>query len=149
MKRLYYSIILAAAVFAIQSCTNETIGISEGTEAEVTFSMNVEGSQDTKAISDGKSVDKLIYAIVTTEGEVVGRSEKVLDKSFSSSLELTMTVTMVKGITYKAVFWAQSSKCNAYTMSDDMTVTVDYSGVNNDESRDAFYGVSSPFTLAE
>lgn len=149
MKRLYYSIILAVAAFAIQSCTNETIGISEGTEAEVTFSMNVEGSQDTKAISDGKSVDKLIYAIVTTEGEVVGRSEKVLDKSFSSSLELTMTVTMVKGITYKAVFWAQSSKCNAYTMSDDMTVTVDYSGVNNDESRDAFYGVSSPFTLAE
>ena len=30
-----------------------------------------------------------------------------------------------------------------------MTVSVDYTGVSNDESRDAFFGMSTPFTIAE
>ena len=49
-------------------------------------------------------------------------------------------VTLVKHYTYKFVFWAQDSKCTAYTF-DPKTgkVTVSYKGAANDDSRDAFY----------
>lgn len=141
--------ILALIGVTAQSCINEIVEVAECNEVEVTFSLNVEGSAETRAISDGKSVDKLVYAIVTTDGDLISRNEKTLSSGFSSSLEMTMTVSMVQGLTYKAVFWAQSSKCDAYTLSDDMIVSVDYTGVSNDESRDAFFGVSTPFTIAE
>lgn len=149
MKRYRLFLILALIGATFQSCIDETFEAVEGNEVEVTFSFNVEGSTQTRAISDGKSVDKLVYAIVTEDGKQISRNEKILENGFSSSLDMTMTVSMVKGLTYKAVFWAQSSECSAYTVSDDMTVSVDYSGASNDEKRDAFYGVSTPFTMAE
>ena len=149
MKRYRLFLILALIGATVQSCIDETFEAVEGNEVEVTFSFNVEGSTQTRAISDGKSVDKLVYAIVTEDGKQISRNEKILENGFSSSLDMTMTVSMVKGLTYKAVFWAQSSECSAYTVSDDMTVSVDYSGASNDEKRDAFYGVSTPFTMAE
>lgn len=149
MKRYCIFLILALIGATAQSCINEKLEVSGGNEVEVTFSLDVEGNAQTRAISDGKSVDKIVYAIVTEDGELVSRNEKTLSNGFSSSLEMTMTVTMVQGITYKAVFWAQSSKCDAYTVSDDMTVSIDYTGVSNDENRDAFFGVSTPFTIAE
>lgn len=50
---------------------------------------------------------------------------------------------MAKGQTYKVAFWAQDEDCKAYTVSDDMQVTVNYANdenkVNNDETRDAFF----------
>ena len=50
---------------------------------------------------------------------------------------------MAKGQTYKVAFWAQDNDCKAYTVSDDMNVTVNYANdenkVNNDETRDAFF----------
>lgn len=141
--------ILALIGATVQSCLNETFETVEGNEVEVTFSFNVEDCPQTRAISDGKSVDKLVYAIVTADGKLISRNEKMLENGFSSSLEMTMNVSMVQGLTYKAVFWAQSSECDAYTMSDDMTVSVDYSGENNNEDRDAFFGVSTPFSIAE
>ena len=56
-------------------------------------------------------------------------------------------ITLPKGHTYKVVFWAQNSECDAYTVSDDMKVTVDYEGLNNDETRDAFFAATMPFKL--
>ena len=60
-----------------------------------------------------------------------------------------MNVSLARGTSYKVVCWAQSSKCTAYTISEDMILSVDYNGAANDELRDAFYGVSEPFTLSQ
>ena len=115
-------------------------------ETEITFSLGVDGVVTTRAISDGKSVDMLVYSVIDENGQIISRSEKKLPTAFSSSMQLNMTVSIARGCKYRAVFWAQSSKCDAYTISEDLTVKVDYRGPANDENRDAFFGVSSQFT---
>lgn len=145
---LYIFIYIITLLFTV-SCVDEVIDHSDLTETEVMFSINAEGMVDTRAISDGKGIDELICIIIDDSNNIISRSKKNLPSSFSNSLELSMTVSLARGCMYRAVFWAQSSICNAYTVSDKMTVSVDYNGLSNDESRDAFFGVSSPFTLSE
>lgn len=148
-KRLIYLLLSCLSALLVTGCVEEINNTSQGTETEVHFSLNIDDIHHTRAISDGTSVDSLIYAIFTSEGELVSRSGKPLPETFASSLEMSMYVTLAQGCCYKAVFWAQSSKCDAYTLSDDMVLAVNYEGANNDENRDAFYGVSTPFTLSD
>ena len=137
----------AVVVLLATACVAEMADAPEGVETDIFLTITLDQDPATRAISDGMSVDKLIYAIMTTEGEVVSRSEKILTSGLPASGEVKMNISMALGTSYKVVCWAQSSKCDAYTVSEDMTVTVDYSGAANDELRDAFYGVSDPFTL--
>ena len=145
-KSVLYIFISIACLFFTVACVEEAENHPEVIETEITFSLGVEGVVETRAISDGKSVDMLVYAIIDDNGQIISRSEKKLPSAFSSSMQLSMTVSIARGCKYRAVFWAQSSKCDAYTVSEDLTVKVDYNGPANDESRDAFFGVSSPFT---
>ncbi len=46
---------------------------------------------------------------------------------------------MAKGQQYTVAFWAQNPNCTAYTTTDLKNVTIDYAGLNNDETRDAFF----------
>ena len=51
-----------------------------------------------------------------------------------------MEIYLAKGQTYKVAFWAQDANCTAYTVDDNMGVTVSYdNAANNDETRDAFF----------
>lgn len=148
--KLYIRLLLihAVAIFLATACVSEITNAPEGVETNIFLTITIDDEDPaTRAISDGRSVDKLVYAVMTTEGEFVSRSEKILSSGLPASGEVQMTISMALGTFYKVVCWAQSSQCGAYTVSDDMTVTVDYSGVANDELRDAFYGVSEPFTL--
>jgi hypothetical protein len=116
-------------------------------EALVTFSVGVEDANITRAYSDGTTANQLIYSIFNEDGTKVIIS-KVTENNLTDLLEgHTVTVSLAKGHTYTAVFWAQNSTCNAYTISEDMQVTIDYTGLNNDETRDAFFAVSEPFTV--
>ena len=148
--KLYIRLLLihVVAIFLATACVSEITNAPEGVETNIFLTITIdEEDPATRAISDGRSVDKLVYAVMTTEGEFVSRSEKILSSGLPASGEVQMMISMALGTSYKVVCWAQSSQCDAYTVSDDMTVTVDYSGVANDELRDAFYGVSEPFTL--
>lgn len=140
--------LLSACLCALlaTACLEERDEFLPCVETEITFSLDIDSVSDTRAISDGKSVDMLVYAIVTEEGDMVAREEKFLADAIVASAEVKMNLTLSLGTVYKAVFWAQSSECEAYSLSDDMVLSVDYSGAGNDENRDAFYGVSSPFT---
>jgi hypothetical protein len=116
-------------------------------EALVTFSVGVEDANITRAYSDGTTANQLIYSIFNEDGTKVIIS-KVTENNLTDLLEgHTVTVSLAKGHTYTAVFWAQNSACKAYTISEDMHVTIDYTGLNNDETRDAFFAVSEPFTV--
>lgn len=148
-SKLINLLLACVCVFSATACLEERDEFLPCVETEITFSLDIDSVTDTRAISDGKSVDKLVYAIVTEDGDMVAKEEKTLSSAIVSSAEVSMTLTLSHGTVYKAVFWAQSSKCEAYTLSDDMVVSVDYSGAGNDEDRDAFYGVSSPFTVAD
>ena len=136
------------AVLAVSSCQDGLAGPGEsGAVADVTFCVNVEGETLTRAISDGTGADQLMWAVFTEDGElVISKTVKDNVTDLLSQSGHTISLSLARGKTYKASFWAQNSACEAYDVSDDMKVTVDYEGVNNDEARDAFFVTSEPFT---
>ncbi len=151
MRILYkiLSIIWLSVLFV--ACTDSfDVAGHEGSEVELTFHFETDAPIITRAISDGTSVDQLTYAIFTSDNQLIHK--QCIKRNVTTLLSATglqMTITLAQGHQYKAVFWAQSSECEAYTVSDDMKVTVDYNGANNDENRDAFYGVSQNFYVGD
>jgi hypothetical protein len=104
----------------------------------------------TRAISDGKSVDRLYYAIFTESGNlVIPKAIKQNITGLAATNGFIMTITLPAGLNYKAVFRAQNSESKAYSVSDDMKVSVDYALACNDDRSDAFYGVSEAFTTSD
>lgn len=145
-KNYFWLIAIVIVLFATSCSKDESV--SQGYEAEVTFSLNVENAIATRAISDGKGADQLTFAVFSEDGTEVFTPKTT--RSISKNQLLTgveIKVTLVKGNTYKACFWAQNSKCTAYSVSEDMKVTINYEGVNNDEMRDAFFAYTEPFTV--
>lgn len=148
MRKLIFLGYALIAVLFVSSCQDGPAGPEgTGTVAEVTFSVNVEGETATRAISDGTGADQLMWAVFTEDGELV-MSKTVKDNvtDLLSETGHTISLSLARGKTYKASFWAQNSACEAYTVSDDMKVTIDYKDVNNAEARDAFFVTSEPFT---
>ncbi|MDD5781678.1 MAG: hypothetical protein PUD30_02250 [Muribaculaceae bacterium] len=143
MKKLFFFSALAAmTLLCSTSCSNDEFEAGEG-QAKVNFAVNVESGLESRAISDGTQADKLVYAVFDNNGTRVSGIQKV--EKTSVSFPTNETLTLAKGQTYKIVFWAQDADCSAYTVDDNMNLTVDYAGVNNDESRDAFYASVSYF----
>ena len=143
-----YFFTIICAIIAV-SCSRDDVEVVSSECIPVSFNINFEESV-TRAISDGTSVDQLMYAVFNERGEVVIKKSikrDVPEVFFKNDKNADMTISMPIGSNYKAVFWAQNSECEAYEVSDDMIVTVDYDGANNDELRDAFFGVSDPFNV--
>lgn len=128
------------------SCSQDELGTAQsGNEAQVTFSLGLEGHIATRAISDGKSADKLVYAVFDENGNRISTLKK---EEISTSFPTTVTLTLAKGQTYKVAFWAQDADCKAYTIDDNMNVEVSYdNATNNDETRDAFFKTET-FTVS-
>lgn len=144
MKKIYFGIVTLAVMLFVTACSQNE---PQQDEALVTFSVGVEDANITRAYSDGTTANQLIYSIFNEDGTKVIIS-KVTENNLTDLLEgHTVTVSLAKGHTYTAVFWAQNSACKAYTISEDMHVTIDYTGLNNDETRDAFFAISEPFTV--
>lgn len=141
-KKLFLGMFAAAGMLLTTSCSNDELDVVQsGNEAQVTFSLGLEGGIATRAISDGKSADVLMYAVFDKNGERINTIQKV--SKTGVTFPTTENITLAKGQTYKVAFWAQDNDCKAYTVSDDMNVTVNYANdenkVNNDETRDAFF----------
>lgn len=148
-KKIYFLLIATIITLFATSCSKEEPE-SQGDVAEVTFDLGLENAIATRAISDGTGANKLVFAVFneTTHEVVVPKVERIISNKLLLEDEgYEVKVTLVKGETYRACFWAQNSKCTAYTISEDMKVTIDYKGDNNDELRDAFFGVSSAFDV--
>lgn len=134
----------AIGMMLATSCSNyEKFELTDN-KAQVTFSLGLENGMDTRAISDGSGVNKLIYALFDSEGNRVAESDA------SAQFPFEKTVSLIKGEQYTAVFWAQNWDCDAYTISDDYkTIHVNYdNALNNDERRDAFFKAET-FTVTE
>ena len=127
----------AIGMMLATSCSNDEQVVQSGDEVKVTFSLGLESSMNTRAISDGTGINQLYYAIFDSENTKVASTENQEIDNFPHN----QPITLVKGQEYTAVFWAWNENCNAYTISDDgRSVTVDYEdALNNDETRDAFF----------
>ena len=151
-KKLFLGMFAAAGMLLATSCMNDELDlVQSGDEAQVTFSLGLEGGIATRAISDGTKADKLVYAVykLNANGEpelqnVVGSTNGQFVKTDFKSGD-NVSITLAKGQTYQVAFWAQDEDCKAYDTDDLTAVEVKYKNedgtdaVNNDELRDAFF----------
>lgn len=146
-KKLFLGMFAAAGMLLATSCSNDELDmVQSGNEAQVTFSLVAEGGIASRAISDGTGAKKLVYAVYNANGELIETianadvNGQIVDNSaFDSGLTENVTITLAKGQQYTVAFWAQNPNCTAYTTTDLKNVTIDYDGLNNDETRDAFF----------
>ena len=142
-KKLFLGMFAAAGMLLATSCSNDELDVVQsGNEAQVSFSLGLEGGIATRAISDGKSADVLVYAVFDKDGNRLSNIQAVTKTGVT--FPTTESITLAKGQTYKVAFWAQDDDCKAYTVdTDKMSVVVNYANdenkVNNDETRDAFF----------
>ena len=131
-------------VLTMAACSSEDDIITTGNEMSVTFTATLDQYIDSRAISDGSMVDKLIFIAYDQDGnEIAGLRQENVPVSGGRA---TVNTRVVKGHRYTFAFWAQNSNCTAYSFtSDHKSLNVDYSGYANDESRDAFYAVNTDF----
>ncbi len=127
----------AVGMLFATSCSNEELdAVQSGNEATIRFNLGIEDVVQTRAISDGKTADLLVYQVLDKAGNPISTLGKV-EGNVTFPHELTLT--LAKGQTYQIAFWAQNSNSTAYATTDFPTVEVNYNGVNNDETRDAFF----------
>ena len=149
-RKLFLGMFAAAGMLFATSCTNNELDVVRpGDLAQVTFSLVEDNGISTRTISDGMSADMLYYAIYNEDNELITTISPSTDGLFTKSGAFPngsrkdeVTITLTKGQKYTAVFWAQNSACEAYTVkadTDGLIVDVDYVGDNNDETRDAFF----------
>lgn len=151
-KKLFLGMFAAAGMLLATSCSNDELdAVQSGNEAQVTFSLGLEGGIATRAaISDGTGAKKLVYAVYKLNADgtpvlqnVVGSNNEgqfVDTEAFDGGLTETVSVTLAKGQTYQVAFWAQNPNCNAYTTTDLTNVEVSYNqATNNNDVRDAFF----------
>ena len=133
-------------VLMTTACTSEDELIANGDELNVTFTAVLDQYIDSRAISDGSMVDKLIFIAYDENGnEIAGLRQENVPVSGGHA---TVNTRVVKGHRYTFAFWAQNSNCTAYSFGADYkSLNVDYKGHANDESRDAFYAVNTDFAV--
>ena len=148
MKKINYIIAAALAVLAC-SCAKEQVveTVPAGDEVRVSFAAEIPGVQ-TKA-GDGLSATNLAVAVYenakdASGNDIPGAYIPALDKSATfTALKADVNFNLVKGKTYHFIFWAQADNAPYTFAKDAKTVSIDYSGTANDESRDAFYAVKT------
>jgi len=147
-KKLFLGMFAAAGMLFATSCSNDELDQVQPSsdQAQVTFSLGLEGGMATRAISDGTGAKKLVYAVYNANGELIRTianadvNGQIVDNSaFDNDLTENVTITLAKGQQYTVAFWAQDPNCTAYTTTDLENVRVNYVGLNNDETRDAFF----------
>ena len=148
MKKLYFALVAAAGMLFATSCAKDAAADFAGGNDEglVTFTIGLEKGTTTRAVSDGTTAKDLYYAVFNqnTGKLVAGYELKMHDQKFDD-LTTQVKFRLVKGQTYKAVFWAQSENATAFSLSQSedktgISLSYDYSAAaNNDENLDAFY----------
>ena len=145
-KKLSYIASMLLMVLMTTACNSEDDIIVNGDEMNVTFTATLDQSIDSRAISDGSMVDKLIFIAYDENGDEIAGLRQ--DNVPVSGGHATINTRVVKGHHYTFAFWAQNSACQVYSFSEDYkSLNVDYDGAANDESRDAFYATCTDFAL--
>ena len=138
MKRILSFVVLAAMLLASSCSLKEDFKGEDSDFATVSVTVGEPGTVSTRAIGDGTTVNQLHYAVYDEGGALIADLGDVKDvASFPTKVE----ITLAKGQTYSIVFWAQNSGTTAYSYKDGdlKNITIDYTGANNDETRDAFF----------
>lgn len=157
-KKLFFGLFATTGMLLATSCTNEEPEMQfSGEMAKVSILIEApDGALATRAIGDGSGVDALYWSVYDADGNLMDASDLKSGAFASTNTDgdpyEVVDIRLVKGQSYSIVFWAQSSTADCYTISqvdgeyDLQSITVNYSGTANAESRDAFFGKQ---TIAE
>ena len=78
MIKKFFTFMMAAGVLLATSCSHDDLDtVQSGNEAQVTFSLSLEGGIATRAISDGSQADKLVYAVFDENGGRISTIQKI------------------------------------------------------------------------
>lgn len=154
MKKLLYSLAAVATLLFAASCAQENLGRPAGEDTvEATFSVALPDAVGTKAISDGTAATELLFFAFDGNGKYLA-NVKPAEAVTVNNYEASVTVKLIKGMTYNFVFWAQ--KPGKYTSlisatNGEVGAKLDISSVAaammNDDSFDAFYGRISNYKV--
>ena len=158
MKKLIYTLAtLASMVFAV-SCEQEMREAPAGGETvKATFSVALPDAVGTKAeISDGTKAVDLTFAVYDASGNYLADLSKTSEENGPVTIsytdkKFTVTVPLVKDLSYKFLFVAKSSADNGFYTVDPAakTLSVDYLKLPaNDDNADIFYATEE-FTVTE
>ncbi len=141
-KTILFGMAAASVMMLAASCSSSDVEETATDQALVSFKISADTKANiraTRAISDGTGTDKLMYRVFDKDGNAITTQALKSETATDLLTGHTVTLALAKGQTYKVAFWAQNSNCTAYTVGEDMNVTVSYDGENNDETRDAFF----------
>ena len=139
MRKVLSFFVLAGVLLASSCSLKEDFRGNDSDFATLSFTVGEPGVSATRAIGDGTSVDALYYAVYDDKGNFIA---DLADNKVGTTFPTTVEITLAKGQTYKIAFWAQDKDCGAYSFGqygDIENIYIDYAGLNNDESRDAFF----------
>lgn len=136
MSKINWLLAIASLLMITTACSNENNEpVISTDEANVTFTVNLDGI-DSRAISDGTTVDQLVFAVYDDEGNelpALRQNDIQIDDK-----QATVTTKVAMGQKYSFAFWAQKSGNTFYNTTDLKDIVVSYTGFANDENRDAF-----------
>ncbi len=136
MKKIYSILTIAGMMMALAACSSEqNEPVIPTDQASVTFSVNLDDI-DSRVISDGTTVDQLIFAVYDAQGNEIEvlRQENVP----VSNCHATVKTRVALGKKFTFAFWAQKSGNTFYNTTNLKDIVVSYTGFANDETRDAF-----------
>ncbi len=147
MKKLTYLAALAIATMAASCSSEEQIVQEDDNVAQLTLNLQLPEEIGTRAVySDGLTATYLTYAVYRVNDDDSVLVDYVKRDNRFSNRQTTVTLSLVKGQSYKVVFWADAGPDCPYTVDlDEGSVTMDYASNDcidgNNESRDAFYQI--------
>ncbi len=152
MKKTLLSMFAMAAMLFATSCSQEEefAPVTDGSEVAVSFSVQLPQEITTRAYSDGKTAQKLMYAFYDAQATEI---EPLLYGEKEIKLTTTVEVNLATGKTYNILFWAQDATNKNYKVDfDAQTLTVNYnaegaSALANNEKNDAFYAFVDDLTV--
>ena len=152
MKKYKYitAIILVFALFSLSSCHKEEIISSEigGDDVVVSFTPKLNGYIGTRAIGDASGIDVLRVVVYEVyEGSETINMKFELEKDWSDVNRDGISLSLLKGHTYKILFWAENSSNTAYSIQDNGIISVNYDdykvgGFAMMEQMDAFCAIT-------
>lgn len=146
MKRLFLLFSVIAAFALTAGCNREEAGEPMNADmVTATFNVTMPGDIATKAISDGTQATELLFRVFDSEDRLLTSLNQTVAVTGKKA---TVTAKLVRGVTYKFVFWAQ--KPGKYTLANDsnghLAVTLTNSklaSMMNDDEFDAFYAMKA------
>ena len=154
-SRFLYSALAASAALMFTACSQTELGETPaaGGQATVNFAVTAPVGLDTRTFGDGNTATELRYAVYDAEGHQLSQLGNVAANQAPVAMtgrQAEVKLQLVKGNTYKVVFWAESPSAPYQFDWANATMTVKPQALaSSNEKGDAFYNVTEVTVTAD